>query len=1176
MARARRVEIVIGGDASGAARAFGTATAAGKRFDASIKRTSTLTSAAFGVMKAGAIALGVGLAGAAALGTRELLAEEKATAAIANTLRSTGNAAGTTTKHLTDMAAALQSQTGLQDDAILSATNLLATFTKISNSNPDKMFDQAVQATADLSVQFGKSLPSAAIMVGKALNSPVQGITALSRAGIQFTKEQKEQIKTLVESGRVLDAQRMIMGELQTQVGGAAKTFGQTRAGQVEKLKRSFEEMTEEVATALLPAFDKLAPVITQSLRAVGPVLAEVAASVADLFNTLLNNEGVRSFASAVGDGLTAALRGLASVAAAVGPIIGNMLGALAGIGRAVLGSTAGVAALTAALGAFAATKAVAVATSLAASFRGLAAVQVGTTIVSGLKALGPALSSATRDVSNFRGVTSQMGGAFGTLSSGASRFGFALKTSLAGVGTAIMGLAGGPIGLLVAGVGVAIGLFATFARRTDSNAAALQHLTTMTQGYTTALSAANTAQQGFAQSSDRLIDAQLQQQSAAIGVKEAERALASARSGGDSLAIARAEVALAQARRQLDLANRSVASSQRSVSSGAASAITTLIRLGTSTKATKADLEQMRGAWHSIAKLAAPKAFEQFEKDLAKVNQSGNTTEQRLNGIRAAAARMAGQIKGVSPAANEARKTLLSLANASPGQLEQFVADVDAGVKKGKTKAQAQKDAIAKLLKTVGNVSPEFSGYVAAIEAGGKAGYDAAKKWAGKTRDELKKASPNVPGSPTVNSIVRGGFKEMATEVTKGGEKVSAEAKKQADKIRQRQREAFENRKGVASTALGTAFGQFRERVMAGIETRDKGGLGSFADRVGADGKLVIGRFTKLNRELDGVLKGIDDTLASNLKTIDDNLSTTLKNLDIERALLTPAESALKALEDSSAAEDMAAKVADAQAKVADAQRIGDPALIAAAQKELAAAERDTKLAELRTTADAERTARDAYYEQRRIDEETAAATLRTTAETNAALARQTQQDIFEARRLQLEAEREADRVAAEADLARLEGQLDKVAAILARKKKPARSALAGIVSMFGTFGADAGREFVTDLRTNLSNIDTAISRTLASKVKPYLEMGSPTKKGPLSEIDKWFTPFADTLWSGVDMGAMARSASAVAGSAVPGRGGVMGGTTVVVNVSGNEFDAREFARKLEPELARIVSASF
>ena len=40
-------------------------------------------------------------------------------------------------------------------------------------------------------------------------------MTALRRVGVQFTEAQKKTIKTLVETGQTLEAQKIILGELQ-------------------------------------------------------------------------------------------------------------------------------------------------------------------------------------------------------------------------------------------------------------------------------------------------------------------------------------------------------------------------------------------------------------------------------------------------------------------------------------------------------------------------------------------------------------------------------------------------------------------------------------------------------------------------------------------------------------------------------------------------------------------------------------------------------------------------------------------------------------------------------------------------------------------------------------------------------------------------------------------------
>lgn len=1263
MARARRVEIVIGGDASGATRAFGSAAASARRFEASVKRTSGLTTAAFTAMKVGAAALGVGIAAAAIKGTKELLAEEKAAAAIANTLRSTGNAAGTTAKHLTDMAGALQAQTGLQDDVIMSAQNLLLTFTKISNSNPDKMFDKAVQATADLSVQFGKSLPSAAIMVGKALNDPIRGVTALGRAGVQFTKEQREQIKAMVESGRVLDAQRLIMGELETQVSGAAKTFGQTRAGQVERLKRSFEEMTEEVASSLLPAFDQIAPVLVDGLRAVGPVLANVARSLSQLFQTLLNNEGVRSFATALGQGLTAALQGLTSVAVTAGQVIGPLLGAIAAIGRTVLGSAAGITVLTAALGAFVALKAVAYTQALARAFMQLTVVQ----------ALGPGiagLAASLRTLSlGFRGVSaSSMGLAPGLTAAGAgiSRFavaGATARTALSALGQGLLGLVGGPVGAITVAVGALafviggdlVRSFMGSGSAADQYAAAQRNAAAATDALKNSTSALIGGLVGVAQAESAEIAAK---NAAAAATRAKNQALSQYGSGSAQYRAAlanekRANVELAASMSNTDAARQRGEGTVRTQ-------IQSLINTGNAVR----DLAQKNRLMSNVAGFVAPgtKAYDNFRNSVAQADarfmrsnktvQEQQRTAQRLAGelkllgpeyaaAAAAASRLAnaktptaynkalgdltkalgGTKKEIDSASGEANRKLGQL-GATPTKMANVESEVNASLDRiGQRIDEKVADANAKLSKIGDRSSPIVANTVAtnlknvgaavdselasirvlALNAvkginetlsttgrplesaratlgsapaevglldrigeargagiGVGAEYDATAaflaKEVGQTQqlydayNRLKQARTalNQENNKANQAAVRNALADVREAATKAGVTSKVNNAKQAKaaltmqtkqmaaaqaaaRMRAQALQEQIRQQEIAAQAAQAAFAKYREQVMQATDAKYNDSFSRMGDTI----SLIPGEFTKLN-----------NTLQANLKTIEDT-----------RAALTPAEQALKDLESAAASDDLAKKVADAQAKLAEANRIGDPRAIADAQAELGAAERDTKLAELRATAETERAERD------RI----------------AADAVTAEQLRGEARRLELEAQREAERKAAEDNLAVLEAQLQRVPAILAGAKAPAEDELASIVRTFGKFGDRAGDNYIRYLRKSLGDIDNVLARTIATKVEPYLRLGSPAKKGPLSHLDDWFKPFTSTLMGGIDTAGMAKSSAAVAASSLPGgRGAGMGGTTIVVNVDGNQFDAREFARKIEPELARIVSANF
>ena len=72
-------------------------------------------------------------------------------------------------------------------------------------------------------------------MLGKALNDPIKGVDgADAGVGIQFTEPQKKQIKTLVATGHTLEAQKLILRELNKEVGGRAAAAGKTFAGSGE------------------------------------------------------------------------------------------------------------------------------------------------------------------------------------------------------------------------------------------------------------------------------------------------------------------------------------------------------------------------------------------------------------------------------------------------------------------------------------------------------------------------------------------------------------------------------------------------------------------------------------------------------------------------------------------------------------------------------------------------------------------------------------------------------------------------------------------------------------------------------------------------------------------------------------------------------------------------------
>jgi len=167
-------------------------------------------------------------------------------------VKSTGMAAGLTAQQMAQMAQSMSATSGnsiFSDDAILGATNVLATFTEIKGTS----FKGATQAILDISQAMGTDLQSSAVQVGKALNDPVAGISALSRVGVTFNDDQKALIESMVAVGDVAGAQQVILAELGKEFGGSALAAVDTFAGQQIVLAEQFADVQQSLGESLLP-----------------------------------------------------------------------------------------------------------------------------------------------------------------------------------------------------------------------------------------------------------------------------------------------------------------------------------------------------------------------------------------------------------------------------------------------------------------------------------------------------------------------------------------------------------------------------------------------------------------------------------------------------------------------------------------------------------------------------------------------------------------------------------------------------------------------------------------------------------------------------------------------------------------------------------------------------------
>jgi acid phosphatase family membrane protein YuiD len=222
----------------------------------------------------GGLGIGVGIAGAFKAFTSTIAAgreSNKVGALTAQVIKTTGGAAGVTAKQVGSLATAISNKTGVDDEAIQSGANLLLTFTGIRNEvgKGNDIFNQANKTVTDMSVALGQDTKNSAIQLGKALNDPVKGVTALSKVGVSFTQQQKDQIKTLVKSGDTVGAQKVILGELSKEFGGAAAASTTNS----QKFGVAMGNLQESIGQKLIPVIDGFANIL---LTKVGPALGTV------------------------------------------------------------------------------------------------------------------------------------------------------------------------------------------------------------------------------------------------------------------------------------------------------------------------------------------------------------------------------------------------------------------------------------------------------------------------------------------------------------------------------------------------------------------------------------------------------------------------------------------------------------------------------------------------------------------------------------------------------------------------------------------------------------------------------------------------------------------------------------------------------------------------------------
>jgi len=356
MATVMNISVQITGSAAGLQKSVTSANGSLNTLGSSATKTGGILSkmGSYGPMLTAG--LGVAVIGIGKAFLEAGMEAERVNAQTVAGLKSTGNAANVTLVDVQNLANGIMSYSGISDEAIQTGENMLLTFTNIRNEvgAGNDIFTQANTALADMATKMAggttpsaEAMSSAAIKLGKALNDPMAGMTALSRVGVLFTAEQKAQIAAMVASGDTMGAQKAILSELTTEFGGSAAAMGKTFTGQLNIMKETLMNVVEAIVTgffailkpivtALIPVFQ----VIGQAAQVFGNLLAGAFRMVTPLIQPLL--VGIAAIATVILAAFIPAIvaSGIAFVTAwapiiAIGAVVAAVVAA---IGAAVIG----------------------------------------------------------------------------------------------------------------------------------------------------------------------------------------------------------------------------------------------------------------------------------------------------------------------------------------------------------------------------------------------------------------------------------------------------------------------------------------------------------------------------------------------------------------------------------------------------------------------------------------------------------------------------------------------------------------------------------------------------------------------------------------------------------------------------------------------------------------------
>ena len=221
---------------------------------------------------------------------------ERATAKTEANLEATGGKAGISMENLSAWATALHQKTGEAIDVLVDAQSQLLTFPSITKDN----FQAAMTQVEDIAKQTNKGVTETAIMYGKALADPAEGLNKLTRYGVILNEQEKKRVTDIQATNGTIAAQAALMELINHSgyEGVAAKMFDADPLG---RYKLAMQDTEIEVGRMVKGFKEGLAPSLESAAHAFRYVVEGAKSTVEWLHQNEYAVKGIEAGFIAVG-----------------------------------------------------------------------------------------------------------------------------------------------------------------------------------------------------------------------------------------------------------------------------------------------------------------------------------------------------------------------------------------------------------------------------------------------------------------------------------------------------------------------------------------------------------------------------------------------------------------------------------------------------------------------------------------------------------------------------------------------------------------------------------------------------------------------------------------------------------------------------------------------------------